>query len=39
MTIAYGGIRLPDRGNQSDRSIEKITGKVRDGRRFLATFK
>ncbi|MDJ0687815.1 MAG: hypothetical protein QNJ41_04835 [Xenococcaceae cyanobacterium MO_188.B32] len=29
MTIIYGAIRLRDRGKQSDRSIEKITGKVR----------
>ena len=34
MTIIYGAIRLRDRGKQSDRPIEKITGKVR-GDRFL----
>ena len=28
MKIAYGGIRLRDKGNQSDRTIEKIKGKV-----------
>ena len=28
MTIAYAEIRLRDRGNQSDRPIEKITGKA-----------
>ena len=29
MTIIYGATRFRDRGKQSDRSIEKITGKVR----------